>query len=424
MSKPTITYSQGIAMCMGAILGSGILILPGYTVREAGPAALVSWILLFALSIPLAYTFGRLALRYRDLGGISTIVRNAFGPLMGALVGWYFFVWVMVGEAVVGLTGASYIASAFGLDREMIYLFSFAFLAVALLTNLLGMRTSGNLSLVLSGLVLVLLVSTIAFSVPHVSMERFTPFAPFGLGAVGTACVLIFWAFFGWESITHLVPEFKNPERDVMRSTWTSVFLIGIVYTLLAFVTIGTGTYGDGTENNAPLALLMSQALGLGAGMVTAVVACVVCLGTLNVYLASSSRLGYALARDGVFPKWFEKKSKRDVPYRTTWFLFVSNSVTLLVCYVWNVGTDQLILVPTTLGILVYIIATLACMKLLWNDKVGRWTSMVSAVFCLGVAPFAEGYLWVPVGVTVACVGYLKLRKPESLKASSEAVRR
>ncbi|MBL0386675.1 amino acid permease [Tumebacillus sp. ITR2] len=395
---------------MGAVLGSGILILPSYTVHAAGPAAVVSWLLLSLLSFPLAYTFARLALRYQDLGGISVIVKNAFGRTMGAIVGWYFMVWVSVGEAVVGVTGSSYITSAFHLGRDAMYGFAFSFLVVALVTALIGMKMSGNLSLLLSGVVLLLLVSTILFSMPHVESVNFTPFAPHGLSGVGSACVLIFWAFFGWESITHLVPEFKNPHRDVMKATWVSVVLVGAVYTLLAFVTIGTGTSGDGSESSAPLAVLMSQALGVGAGVVTAVITCIVCLGTVNVYLASSSRLAFALARDGVFPRWFEKKSGRDVPNRAVWFLFVTNTVTLLICYVFDLSVDKLILVPVTLGILVYIITTFACVKLLWNDKVGRWTSMLSALFCLGVAPFAQGYLLVPVLVTVACLAYLRWR--------------
>lgn len=410
MSKPSITFSQGIAMYMGAVLGSGILILPGYTVNAAGPAALVSWLLLSLLSIPLAYTFARLALRYQDVGGISTIVKHAFGRTMGAVVGWYFFVWVATGQAVVGVTGASYIAAAFGLDRDVVYGLAFLFLAAAMGTNLLGMKASGRLALVLSGLVLLLLVATIVFSLPKVEGAAFVPFAPQGLSGVGMACVLIFWAFFGWESITHLVPEFRNPQRDVMRATWVSVFVIGTVYTLLALVTIGTRTYGDGTEQNAPLALLMNQALGMGAGMATAIIACIVCLGTLNVFLASSSRLGFALARDGVFPGWFERLSSRGVPYRSVVFLFGSNAVTLGVCYVWGISMDLLILVPTTLGILVYIIATFACLKLLWHDRIGRVTSLVSALFCLGIAPFAEGFLAVPVVVTVACLLYVRYR--------------
>ncbi|KEO83587.1 APC family permease [Tumebacillus flagellatus] len=408
--RPSITFVQGVALYMGAVLGSGILILPGYTVRAAGPSAIVSWLLLSLLSFPLAYTFARLALRYQDLGGISVIVKNAFGRTMGALVGWYFMVWVSVGQAVVGVTGAGYIASAFHLGHDAVYLMSFLFLVCAMITALLGMKAGGNLSLLLSGVVLLLLVLTIVFSMPHVESANFTPFAPQGIGGIGAACVLIFWAFFGWESITHLVPEFQNPKRDVMRSTWISVVLVGAVYTLLAFVTIGTGTSGDGNESSAPLAVLMSQALGVGAGAVTAVITCIVCLGTLNVYLASSSRLAYALARDGVFPRWFEAKSNRDVPHRAVWYFFLTNSATLLVCYAFHVSVDKLILVPVTLGILVYIITTFACVKLLWNDPVGRWTSLLSALFCLAVAPFAQGYLIVPVLVTGACVLYLRWR--------------
>jgi amino acid efflux transporter len=412
MTKPTITFSQGIALYMGAVLGSGILILPGYTVHAAGPAALISWLVLSLLSIPLAYTFARLALRFQDLGGIAIIVRNAFGRTAGAVVGWYFFVWVSVGQAVVGVTGASYIAAAFHLGRDTVFLMAFVFLVAAMVTNLLGMKASGNLSLLLSALVLLMLVSTIVFAMPHVERTAFVPFAPHGVSSIGTACVLIFWAFFGWESITHLVPEFANPKRDVMRAMWVSVFLIGAVYTLLAFVTIGTKTYGTGAESNAPLAVLMSQSLGIGAGIATGVITCIVCLGTMNVFLASSSRLGFALARDGVFPRWFERKSRQDVPYRSVIFLFVTNSVTLAVCYVWNISMDQLIMVPTTLGILVYIITTAACVKLMWHDRIGRWTSLLSFVCCLSIAPFARGFLVVPVVVTAACLLYLKMKKP------------
>ncbi|MFC4769110.1 amino acid permease [Effusibacillus consociatus] len=80
-------------------------------------------------------------------------------------------------------------------------------LVVALTTNLLGMQISGSFSLILSGLVLLLLLATIGLSLP--AMEP-APFAPNGIKSIGSACVLIFWAFFGWESITHLVPELKK----------------------------------------------------------------------------------------------------------------------------------------------------------------------------------------------------------------------
>lgn len=89
--------------------------------------------------------------------------------------------------------------------------------------------------------------------------------------------------------------------------------------------------------------------------------------------------------------------------------------MTLYVCYAFHVSVDQLILVPVTLGILVYLITTLACVKLLWHDRVGRWTSLLSALFCLAVSPFAQGYLIVPVLVTGACLLYLRWRRKQDV---------
>ncbi|WP_025847394.1 APC family permease [Paenibacillus ehimensis] len=419
MTKRTITMTQGVALYMGAVLGSGILILPGYTADAAGPAAVVSWLLLSLLSVPIAYTFARLALKYENYGGIATIVQQAFGARSGAVVGWFFFAWVATGQAVVGLTGASYIVTVFGLASEWLYGFAFLFLIAALAANLLGMRISGLVSLGLSGIVLILLVLTIAYSLPDIDAGHFRPFAPHGFTGIGQACVLIFWAFFGWESITHLVPEFRNPHRDVMRCTWASVFIIGAVYTLLSAVTIGTNTYGDiGTE--APLAALMNRALGLNAGLATVVVACIVCLGTLNVYLASSSRLGYALADEGKLPRWFAKTSRSGTPYRSVFFLFVTNTLTLAFSYAASFSVDRLILVPTTLGILVYIVASFACVKLLWNDKTGRLAALTASALCLAIAPFSMQYLAVPAVVAAGCLLYLQYRRKASAAISRQ----
>ncbi|MCD1259322.1 amino acid permease [Paenibacillus athensensis] len=396
---------------MGAVLGSGILILPGYTAEVAGPASILSWLLLSLLSIPVAYTFARLALRFAHFGGLATMIRHAFGPVWGAVAGWWFIVWVGTGQTVVGLTGAAYVTHAFGLPSGWSFGIAFLFLLAALLSNFGGMRVSGGVSLLLSGAVLLLLVATIALALPRLEPSAFTPFAPHGAAGAGRACVLIFWAFFGWESITHLVPEFRNPQRDVLRSTWASVFLIGAVYTLLAVVTIGTHTYGSGAGTDAPLAALMSRTIGFSAAAATAAVACIVCLGTLNVYVASISRLGHALAAEGQLPRWLGGVNRRGFPYRTGLFLFATNAVELLLSYWRSLGADKLILLPTTLGICLYVLASLACVKLLWHDKAGRWSALLAALCCLLIAPFAREFLLAPLLVGLACWLYLRWRR-------------
>ena len=64
-------------MYIGAVLGSGILILPGFTAQAAGPSSILAWLLLSLVSVPIAYTFARLSLVYRHYGGMSTIVSHA-----------------------------------------------------------------------------------------------------------------------------------------------------------------------------------------------------------------------------------------------------------------------------------------------------------------------------------------------------------
>lgn len=403
----TVTYSQGVALYMGAVLGSGILILPGLTAELAGPASILSWIVLSLISIPIAFCFARLSLKYNHYGGLSTIVEHAFWRTWSAVVGWFFFVWVSTGQSVVGLTGAGYLVQVFHLPDYTYHLLGFCFLVAALLTNLAGMKASGRISLLLSGAVLLILVATILLSFPHVEREQFTPFAPHGIQGVGAACVLIFWACFGWESMTHLVPEFRNPERDVMRSMWTSLIIIGVVYVLLSLVTVGTGTYGKEGQG-APLAKLMGDALGFNAAVSTAVIACIVCLGTLNVFLASSARLGYSMAVENKFPRWFGRVNGSGTPVRSMWFMFWTNSLTLLASSIFHIAVDQIMMIPTTLGIFVYVISTLACVRLLWEDRLGRTAAVLAAVFCLAIVPFATGHLLVPVLVAVVCVLYMK----------------
>lgn len=86
--KTSISVWQGIALYVGAVIGSGILILPGMTAGVAGANALFSWGGMIFLSIPLAYTFALLAREYPSAGGVSTFVEKAFGRYVGALIGW------------------------------------------------------------------------------------------------------------------------------------------------------------------------------------------------------------------------------------------------------------------------------------------------------------------------------------------------
>jgi len=158
--KQSISVSQGIALYVGAVLGSGILILPGLTAGIAGANALVSWMMMVVLSIPLACTFAFLSIEFPSSGGISTFASQAFGYYAGALSGWLYFIAGCVGQIIVSLTGGMYIAFAFQLPNFVAYLIAAVLLIIAVSGNCLGLKTSGKVQLGLAGLTLLILFST------------------------------------------------------------------------------------------------------------------------------------------------------------------------------------------------------------------------------------------------------------------------
>lgn len=136
-----------------------------------------------------------------------------------------------------------YVAPYLGLDRAGVFAATGLILLVATAANMRGLKVSGRLQLFFSGTVAVLLLLTIIVAIPRMHAANWTPFAPHGIGAIGTVGVTIFFAFFGWEAICHLSAEFKNPARAVPRSTAMSVALITLLYVGIAVVTVGTGTF-------------------------------------------------------------------------------------------------------------------------------------------------------------------------------------
>src|SRR5438105_2704460 len=161
--RATIGLAQALALYLGAILGAGVLILPGVTASEAGPAAILSWTFIAILGLPLALTFARLARRSPDAGGVAAFARAAFGDAAGAVSGWWFFIAGSIGQAIVPLTGAYYVSAALGWGRLGTFAIAAAILAIASALNVVGLHIGARVQLALAfavGAVLVVLLGT------------------------------------------------------------------------------------------------------------------------------------------------------------------------------------------------------------------------------------------------------------------------
>lgn len=407
--RRTITVTQGIALYVGAIVGAGVLLLPALSATRAGPAAILAWTFDAVLGIPLALTLAALASRLPNAGGVATFVTAAFGPASGAVVGWFYFIAAATAQTLVALTGAFYGATYLGLSRVLTFLLAFAILTVATVANLRGIKVSSRLQLAFAATVGLMLLLALLVSIPRFSTAHWTPFAPHGISEVGSVAVVIFFAFFGWEAITHLAEEFRDPARDVPRSTVFSVGIITLLYVGVVIATIGTGTYGSDAVNRTVIARLLAGGFGGPVGALTAGLAVLISLGTANAFVAATSRLGYALARDGAFPQPLARVSAKGVP--TVAVLTVGGYAMLGVAvgYFAHWGPETLLVIPDSLVIITFLAAMAAGVRLL--EGAGRALAAVGTVLCLVLIPFSGFVVVIPVLIAVLALAYRAWKK-------------
>jgi amino acid efflux transporter len=361
---PRIGLAHGTALYVSALLGAGVLVLPGQLASLAGPASLLSWAFAAAMGVPLAVLFAALARRHPDAGGVATYVGAAFGRTAGGVTGWWYFVAGSVGQAVVPLTGGYYVAHALGAGPVAAYAVAAAVLGTATAANLAGVRVSGRVQLALAGVVALALVAVVAAAVPQASVDRLTPFAAHGVAPVGAGVVVLFYAFAGWEAVAHLVGEFRDPDRDVPRATAITVVVVTALYLGVAAAVVLTGTYGRREVDHVALGLVLQGVLGGAAAPVAAAVAVVVSLGTTNAFVAGVSRLGLSLARDGWLPSPVATV-RGGVPVGGVLAVAGTATGTLVVSAGAGWGTETLVVVPATLVVAVYVAAAAAGLRLL-----------------------------------------------------------
>src|SRR5918912_4147691 len=199
--RRSVTPAQGVALYVGAVVGTGVLVLPGTAASRAGPVSVLAWAFVSVLGVPLALTFAALAGHYPDAGGVATFTSRAFGPAWGAVVGWFYFFASTTAMSIGPLIGAYYAAGPLGLGRGGTFLLGVAMLTLAVASDYRGLRVSGRVQLLLSGCVALLLLTAAVVSIPRMSLENWAPFAPEGWGAVGRVAGLLIFDVVGREAI-------------------------------------------------------------------------------------------------------------------------------------------------------------------------------------------------------------------------------
>jgi amino acid efflux transporter len=405
-----IGMPQAIALYIGAVLGSGVLIVPGLAAEMAGPASLLAWGFMTLLILPLALSMGLLSAKFPNAGGVSHFVTLAFGPKAGALVGWFFLMSVPIGGPVAALTGAGYMTAAMGWGDPARIAIAAGMLAIGLIINVIGMKVAGKVQIAVVIAIVAVLVFSFAAALPRMESVHFTPFVPHGWMSVGQAAAILFWCFIGWEAVSHLSEEFKDPQRAAVKGVTIAAVIVGVLYFLSALATVGTQSYLRGGADSS-LVWIISQPLGAWGGFIAGLTGLFICTATIIAYSSAASRVAYALSRQGYAPKWMGRLSDRyQAPVGAIGFLTLCFTTVLSLYGSGLLSITTLIKFPNATFILTYIGGCAAGIRLLRGSRAGVTISWISFAATVAVFPFTGWAIMYPLLITLlfVLVDYLR----------------
>jgi len=403
--RRVVTFRHAVAIYVSSVLGAGILVIPGLAARTAGAGSLLAWALVSLASYPFAFTFSRLSARNPASGGIYAFAREAFGRGVSSMTAWLFVAWVGLGAPAITLAAGTYLAYAFPISGPEIYAGAAGILLLAYGINLRGIRLSGRVQVAVVTLMVAIMTLGVAAASPGIRASNLTPLLPDGVVSVGVASALIVWSYLGYENVSNIAEEFKDPKNDFGRSVTVSVILISALYMAVAFTVVGTGAYRSG-GGVTPFADMMSSAFGSFGGVVVSLLAVLIIFSTVNAYTAGMGRVIYAAANDGNLPKFLARiDPKTGVPQRALVGLLAIIMVSLTVYYIVGIDVQSAFLATSGVAVLTYVVGSASGVRLLKGKGRERVLPLASLGTSLVLLPFIGPLLI--AGIPVAGLGFV-----------------
>lgn len=322
-----------IAIVVGTVIGSGIFIVPRTMILHVGSPELLFlvWIAGGILSLFGALTYAELAAAMPEAGGEYVFLREAYGPFWGFLYGWIQTLIAKSGSlAALSVGFFLYFAHFFPILDEIMLIVPLPIgphggplplrwgqLGAACLilflggVNYLGVRVSGGVQIAFTVLKVLLIAGLVVagLSLGSGSVSHFADSIPATGGAGGffIALVAALWAYDGWNNLSMVSSEIKRPGRNLPFALIAGSGTVMLIYLLTNVAYFYVLTPAEVGTSDRVAAEMMRRILGESGAAIVSVVAMVSMFAAINGSILSGSRVSYAMARDGLFPRWLAR---------------------------------------------------------------------------------------------------------------------
>ena len=307
-----------ITISMGAMIGSGIFVLPALGLKKAGPAVILAYLLAGLVVLPAALSKAEMATAMPESGGTYLYIDRAMGPLAGTVAGigaWFSLVFKS-SFALVGL--GAYLLLLVPLSGGLVKAVALGLAALIVVLNIVGTEQSGKAQSIIVTVVVVALAAYVLNAGVAIDTARFDGFVEKGTGGIVTAAAFVFVSYAGVTKIASVAEEVQNPDRNLPLGMLGSMGIMMIIYTLVVAAVVGLNdpetlsTSGPGGGPSlTPMADGAGQLFGGVGVVVIALVAILALTSMANAGVLASSRFPLAMSRDSLAPGGLARVSER-----------------------------------------------------------------------------------------------------------------
>lgn len=296
------------AITSGAMISSGLFVLPGLAYQKAGPAIIFSYLLAGLLALPGILSLVEMTTAMPKAGADCYGVIRSMGPGVGTVAG--LLSWFSLAmKSAFALIGFSLLVATFvNINTTIIAIFG---CSVFLIVNFIGVKEAVKLQLILAGILFFIMAFYIIRGFPSVEIQHFEPFATKGIVPVFSVAGYVFISYAGLLQLASMAEEIRNPSKNIPLGMLITLSVVTIFYFLMIFVTVGVL---DGKVLSGSLTPITDGAdafMGLPGKTLVTVAALMAFLTTANAGIMTSARSIVPLSRDKLFPQIFSRIHSR-----------------------------------------------------------------------------------------------------------------
>ena len=314
--KKTLGLFDGIALLVGITIGAGIFKTPQVIASYINSFSIIIilWLSVAVFVYVGALIYAELGSRFPQTGGEYVYMQKAFGPFFGFLFGWaQLFIIRTSPTAALSLLSADYLGYFFPLDHSQKIIIASLIIIVFGIINILGVNKGSaynkfSSSVKITGLMFFCLIGLILTSGDFSKLsESVSPTASLGpVGNLIAAIMMIVFSFLGWDRVGYVAGEMKNPKKVIPQSMFYGMLIVTMLYlgsNILYHSVIGL----EGMRSSSIVASDTAISLfgSIGASLISIMVI-ISATGSVNGTMMATTRVYYAMAKDGLIFKWFD----------------------------------------------------------------------------------------------------------------------